>query len=57
MNPNNYVETMFGHGNSPLTPQSTSPMLDNNFTSLNNIPISDDFIFLGGGGVRRYAWK
>lgn len=39
MNPTNYVEAMFGGGNTLLTPQSESHMLDNDFTGVNNISI------------------
>lgn len=45
---NNYllnIEAMFNGGvnsNTPLTPQSASPMFDNDFSDLNDISISDD---------------
>lgn len=45
---------MFGGGvdsNTPLPPQSTSSMFDNNFSGLNNIPISHDL------GVEDFRWS
>lgn len=42
MDPNSYVEAIFGDDNTLLKPQSRSPIFYNDLNGLDNISISDD---------------